>query len=99
MWAGAYSSKPYAYSSSHVQPVRGDSVSIKLGNGIVDKLRAANPEAAVQVRNLATHPFPHLEKGHLAAFNAPAELDFPERQAAVHHSDEAIREVMTADAL
>ena len=80
-------------------PRGGNSISIKLGKGIVDKLRVANPEATLQVRNLATHPFPHLEEGHLAAFNAPAEQDSPERQAAVHHSDEAIREVMTADVI
>lgn len=77
----------------------GASYSIRLGNGIVEKLQAAYPGSTVRVRNLATQPFPHLEESHLEAFNAPVESHSPAQQAAVRHSDEAIGEVMAADVI
>jgi FMN-dependent NADH-azoreductase len=49
------------------------------------------------VHDLAAGPFPHLEKSHLDAFNAPVETHSPAQQAAVRHSDEAIRELLWAD--
>lgn len=75
------------------------SFSIKLGNGIIDKLRAAYPDSTVQVRNLATNPFPHLEESHLNAFNAPPESYSPAQQAAVRHSNQAIDEILAADVI
>ena len=78
-------------------PRAGASYSIKLGKGIVEKLRVAYPDSTVQVRDLATQPFPHLEESHLDAFNAPVEAHSPAQQAAVRHSDEAIAELLAAD--
>ncbi|MEJ7662790.1 MAG: NAD(P)H-dependent oxidoreductase [Hymenobacter sp.] len=76
-----------------------ESYSTRLSQGIIDKLKAAYPGSTVVVRNLATHPFPHLEEAHLQAYFTPAEGRSPEQQEAVRHSDEAIAEVMAADAL
>lgn len=76
-----------------------ESYSRKLGQGITDKLLAAYPGSTVVVRDLAKHPFPHLEETHLQSFFTPAEQRSPEQQAAVRHSDEAIAEVMAADVL
>jgi FMN-dependent NADH-azoreductase len=76
-----------------------ESFSTRLSQGIIDKLLAAHPGSTVGVRNVATHPFPHLEEAHLQAYFTPAEGRSPEHQEAVRHSDEAIAQVMAADIL
>ncbi|GAB3853011.1 FMN-dependent NADH-azoreductase [Hymenobacter terrigena] len=75
------------------------SYSTRLSQGIIDKLLAAQPGSTVEVRDVATHPFPHLEEAHLQAFFTPVEGRSAEQQEAVRHSDEAIAQVMAADAL
>jgi FMN-dependent NADH-azoreductase len=80
-------------------PRKGESYSTKLGSAIVEKLQAANPGSTVKVKDLASKPFPHLEEAHLQSFFTPAEGRTPEQQEAVHHSDEAIAEIMAADAI
>lgn len=80
-------------------PRGGASFSKKLGLGIIEKLQAANPGSTVQVRDLATHPFPHLEEAKLNALYAPVEKRTPEQHEAAKHSDDAIAEVMAADVL
>ena len=76
-----------------------NSYSTRLSQGIIDKLTAAAPGSTVVVRNVARHPFPHLEEAHLQAYFTPVEGRSPEQQQAVRHSDEAIAEVMAADVL
>ena len=76
-----------------------ESYSTRLSQGIIDKLLVAQPGSTVVVRNVATHPFPHLEEAHLQAYFAPAEGRSPEQQEAVRHSDEAIAQIMAADVL
>lgn len=80
-------------------PRAGASFSIRLGNGLVQKLQAAYPGSTVRVHDLATNPFPHLEESHLDAFNAPVQAHSPAQQAAVRHSDEAIEELRWADTI
>ncbi|CAM3698454.1 FMN-dependent NADH-azoreductase [Mucilaginibacter galii] len=75
------------------------SFSIKLGNAIVEKLQAANPESTVKVHSLIKTPFPHLEEAHLNSFFTPAESRTPEMLEAVKHSDDAIAELQDADAI
>ncbi len=75
------------------------SFSIKLGNAIVEKLQAANPNSTVKVHNLVKTPFPHLEEVHLNSFFTPKESHTPELTEAVKHSDDAITEIMDADVL
>ncbi|GAB2851532.1 FMN-dependent NADH-azoreductase [Hymenobacter ruber] len=76
-----------------------ESVSTRLSQGIIDKLLTAQPGSTVVVRDVATHPFPHLEEAHLQAYFAPAESRSAAQQEAVRHSDEAIAQVMAADVL
>ena len=78
-------------------PRKAASLSIQLGNGIIDKLQAAHPGSTVQVRDLATQPFPHLEEAKLQSFFTPAESRTPEQHEAARHSDEAIAEIQAAD--
>ena len=75
------------------------SFSIQLGNGLVDKLLAANPGSTVQVYDLTNKPFPHMEEVYLQAINTPAEQHTPAQQAAVHHSDDAIAALQAADVI
>ncbi len=80
-------------------PRKAASDSIKLGNSISERLQAAYPGSTVQVRDLATSPFPHLEEAQLQAFYTPAVQRTPAQQLAAKHSDEAIAEMMQADFL
>ncbi|CCH52898.1 FMN-dependent NADH-azoreductase [Fibrisoma limi BUZ 3] len=83
-----------------VSSPRGDaSYSIKLGNGLIEKIQAAYPDSIVRVRDLANQPLPHMGENLLEAFFTPSEVHSPAQQAAVRHSDEAIRELLEADVL
>lgn len=73
--------------------------SIKLADAIVDKLREADPAAAVQVKDLTKSPFPHLEETHLNAFFTPVEKHTEADKEAIRHSNEAIHEIMHADVI
>ena len=77
---------------------RGDaSLSIKLGNAVVEKIQAAYPGSTVKETNLVNQQFPHLEEAHIASFYTPAENRTPENLVAIKHSEEAISEIQDAD--
>ena len=73
------------------------SLSIKLGNAIIDKIKAEYPGSTVKETNLVTQHFPHLEEAHLTSFFTPPESRTPANLEAIKHSDEAIQELMDAD--
>jgi FMN-dependent NADH-azoreductase len=73
------------------------SMSIKLGNAIIEKIKAEYPGSTVKESNLITQQFPHLEEAHLASFFTPAESRTPANIEAIKHSDEAIQEIRDAD--
>lgn len=73
------------------------SFSIKLGNAIVEKLQAANPESSLTTHDLTNTPFPHLEEVHINSFFTPLENHTPELAEAVKRSNEAILELKEAD--
>ncbi|MDB5118200.1 MAG: azoR [Mucilaginibacter sp.] len=77
---------------------RGDaSLSIKLGNAIIEKIKTAYPGSTVKESNLVKKQFPHLEEAHITSFFTPAENRTPENIAAIKHSDDAIHEIADAD--
>ncbi|AZI24799.1 FMN-dependent NADH-azoreductase [Pedobacter sp. G11] len=78
-------------------PRGGASMSIQLGNAVVSKIQETYPESIVKEKNLAQHPFPHLEEVHLNAFFTPEESRSAENLVAIQHSDEAIAELQEAD--
>ena len=81
-----------------VTSVKGqESFSNKLSNAVLEKLSAIYPDSSIQTRNLAAHPFPHLEESHVTSFFTPEEMRTPENHAALQHSDAAISEIMDAD--
>lgn len=75
------------------------SVSIKLANAIIDKLKEKDPAAAVEAKDLTKGPFPHLEEIHLNAFFAPVDKHTDGDKAAIAHSNEALKQIMDADIL
>lgn len=81
-----------------VSSIMGDqSFSIKLSRSILDKLQASYPGSEIVTRDLAKHPFAHMEESYLAALFTPEDARTAEHKAAVKHSDEAIKELMEAD--
>lgn len=75
------------------------SMSIKLGNAIIERLQAENAASTLTVHNLTKTPFPHLEEVHLASFFSPAENHTPELVEAIKQSDAAIAELKNADVI
>ena len=73
------------------------SVTRKLGNVIIEKIRAKYPDAVVKERDLATDVFPHLDEMQIGSWFAPAAARTPEQTNAIEVSDEAIREMQEAD--
>jgi FMN-dependent NADH-azoreductase len=75
------------------------SVSNKLTQVIVDKLKAANPSVNVKTHNLGKEPFPHLDESRLSSFFSPPEKHTPHEKETLQLSDRAISELMEADAI
>lgn len=77
---------------------RGDaSMSIKLGNAIIEKIQSAYPDSQVKEHDLLKNQLPHLEESHLTSFFTPAENRSAENKEAVRHSDEAIQQLIESD--
>ena len=63
----------------------------------MEKLRQADPEASINVRDLAHAPHPGLDEATLGALFTPAELRTPEQAARVALDDALIAEIQAAD--
>ncbi len=73
------------------------SLTKKLGNAIIDKIKAENPNTTVKEHVLSGSPYPHLEEVHIAGFFTPEENRTPEQAIAIKNSDDAIAEIQEAD--
>lgn len=73
------------------------SVSKKLGNTIVDKIKTKYPGSIVKERDLTTILFPHLNEVQIGSWFIPAENRLPEHEKAIKISEEAIAEIQEAD--
>jgi FMN-dependent NADH-azoreductase len=76
-----------------------ESLSIKLGNAIIERLKANDPNVVVKELDLSKNPYPHLEQEQVKSFITPEEYRTPEQVIAVKRSDEAIAELQEADVL
>lgn len=77
---------------------RGDaSLSIKLGNAIIEKIQAAYPGSQVKEHNLLKDQFPHLDETHLASFFTPEESRSVQNKEAIRFSEQAIQEITDTD--
>ncbi|MFN3984032.1 MAG: FMN-dependent NADH-azoreductase [Rhodocyclaceae bacterium] len=73
--------------------------STRLANLIAAQLRERNPEATLQVRDLAVQPHPALDEAALGALFTEAQQRTPEQAARVALDDALIAEVQAADVL
>jgi FMN-dependent NADH-azoreductase len=71
--------------------------STRLANAIVDRLKAANPNAQVTLRDLAVTPHPMLDEAALGALFTPADQRTPEQAARVALDDALIAEIQAHD--
>ncbi len=74
-----------------------DSISIKLGEGIIKKLLVRYPGAVVKEHNLTKDPFPHLGEVELEAFFTHPEKRTDAHKANLRESENAITELFDAD--
>jgi FMN-dependent NADH-azoreductase len=75
------------------------SQSARLANTIVDRLKAAQPDLELTVRDLASNPHPALDETALGALFTPAEQRTAAQNARVALDDALIAEVQSADVL
>jgi FMN-dependent NADH-azoreductase len=73
------------------------SQSSRLAGNIVERLKAAQPDAGVTVRDLAAQPHPALDETALGALFTPAEQRTPEQNARVALDDALIAQIQAAD--
>jgi len=71
-------------------PRTGASVSRKLGNTVVEKIKEKYPDSIFKERDLAKAPFPHLEEAHINSFFTAAQSRSPEQERANENSEELI---------
>ena len=73
------------------------SQSTRLAASIVERLKAAQLDASVTVRDLAAQPHPALDEAALGALFTPAEQRTPEQHARVALDDALIAQIQAAD--
>ena len=78
---------------------REGSQSTRLADRLVHRLREANPDATLTVRDLTTNPHPVLEETALGALFTPASQRTPEQAARVALDDALIAEIAAADTI
>jgi len=71
--------------------------STRLANELVDRLRAANPQATFKLRDLSRTPHPVLDETALQALFTPVDKRSPEQAARVALDDALIAELQAAD--
>lgn len=76
-----------------------NSFSTRLSAAISEKITADNPGASIRKHDLNKQPPPHLTDAHFAAFLAAPETRTERQTADVRYSDEAISELIWADAV
>lgn len=81
-----------------ISSTRGDeSLTRKLGNAVIAKLKANNPNIEVKELDLSKNSFPHLAQEQISSFFTPAENRTSEQLLAIRKSDDAISEIQEAD--
>jgi FMN-dependent NADH-azoreductase len=73
------------------------SISKKLGNAIIDKIKARYPDSIVKERDLTTNLFPHLDRVQIGSWFTSAENRSPAQVEAIKISEEVIAELQEAD--
>lgn len=75
-----------------------ESITIRLGNAIIERIRAKNSgNLLVNELDLLKTPFPHLTPVHYTAFHTPANHRTTEQVEAAEKSEDAIRQLIETD--
>lgn len=80
-------------------PRQDASISIKLGETIIEQLQQKYPDSTVTAVNLISENIPHLDAPHLQSFFTPEDQLSSADADAIRYSDQAIRQLMAADIL
>lgn len=75
------------------------SITRKLGNIMIGKIKEKYPDCLVKERDLAKNSLPHLSEGHINSFFTPSEQRSSQQNNEIRDSDEAIAELLEADIL
>lgn len=73
--------------------------STKLADSIATRLKTKNPQAVIEVRDLAANPHPVLDEAALGALFTPEDQRTPEQAARVALDDALIAQVQSADVI
>jgi len=73
------------------------SLTKKLGNVVIEKIKEKYPDSIVKERDLTSEPFPHLDQTQIGSWFTPAENHTPEQLKAITISENAIAEMQEAD--
>ena len=73
--------------------------STRLADAITARLQAQNPQAVVELRDLASHPHPVLDEAALGALFTPADQRTAEQAARVALDDALIAQVQAVDVI
>lgn len=76
-----------------------DSVSIKLGNAIIQQILETFPGSTVTELNLAENPLPHIDEVTVSALRTPADQHSEIQRETIKASDKAIAQLIDADIL
>lgn len=74
-----------------------NSASNQLSQAVIHRLLKKNPNTTVTVRDLASHPIPHLELHHSESFVIADEEKNAEQKESSKYSEAALKEVQEAD--
>lgn len=81
-----------------ITSIKGDaSLSNKLSNAILEKLKAEYGSIDIQTLDLSKTPLPYLSELDISAFYTPAELHSEAQKEALKYSDEATKNLIEAD--
>ena len=80
-------------------PRGSDSHSTRIATELAHRLEAADPDAALVVRNLAAKPLPHIDSDYSAGIYTPPEKRSDRQAELVGVSDEAVDELFAADTI
>ena len=78
-------------------PRGAESLTRRLGNAIIDKIKQKDPNTVVKEHVLTKNPYPHLEEVHISGFFTPEANRTSEQTIAIKNSDDAIAELQEAD--
>lgn len=74
-----------------------ESVSIKLGNAIVNNIAETFPGSTATELNLAANPIPHITGEQIKALRTPQDLQTDEDKALAKSSDDAVAQLQDTD--